>query len=80
MYVYDGVPPDAVTLADPLLAALHVLFEDADTEVVTAVGCVIITVCVRVHEFASVIVHVYVLAANPVAVAAVPPLGVHEYV
>ena len=77
-YVYPGVPPETVTVAAPLLPPLHDTLVCEETEEVIAVGCVIVTVCVRIHAFASVIVHVYVLAASPVAVAAVPPLGAHE--
>src|SRR6185312_3244777 len=46
----------------------------------SAVGCVIITCCVLIQLLASVIVTVYVPAAKPVAVAAVPPLGDQLYV
>ena len=41
-------------------------------------GCVMETVCVFTHIFASVMVQVYVPAARPVAVAAVPPDGAQE--
>jgi hypothetical protein len=44
---------------------------------VIADGSVMLTVFVIEHPFASVIVQVYVPAASPVAVAAVPPAGVH---
>ena len=47
---------------------------------VIALGVPTVTVLVIEHVFASVIVQVYVAAPRPVAVAAVPPLGAHEYV
>ena len=43
-------------------------------------GCVIVAVAVVVQPAASVTVTVYVPAVSPVAVAAVPPEGAHEYV
>jgi hypothetical protein len=60
-----------------VLAPLHSTLVCAETEEARADGCAMVTVCVRVQEFASVIVQVYVIALNPVAVAAVPPLGDH---
>jgi hypothetical protein len=57
--------------------------QDAFTLVVVAAstgGCVIVTVCVIIQPFASVIVQVYVPIARPVAVALVPPVGNHAYV
>src|ERR1700733_8277216 len=47
---------------------------------VNTVGWVIIAFAVAVQPFLSVIVTVYVPAVRPVAVALVPPLGVHAYV
>lgn len=47
---------------------------------VNAGGCVIVNVFVIEHPAGELIVHVYVPAQRPVAVAPVPPEGVHEYV
>ncbi|MNY19192.1 hypothetical protein D3C86_1526140 [compost metagenome] len=44
----------------------------------SAVGSVNVTVLVIWQALASVIVTVYVPAASPEAVAAVPPVGAHE--
>jgi hypothetical protein len=51
-----------------------------DVVAVTAVGCVMVNVLVIEHPTGELIVHVYVPAQRPVAVAAVPPLGAHAYV
>lgn len=75
-YEYGPVPPLAVADADPVLAPQLVFVLVVD--VVIAAGCVIETVCEETHPDASVTVHVYVPAESPVAVAAVPPVGVHE--
>jgi hypothetical protein len=48
--------------------------------VVNAGGCVIVNVRLPVQPLASVTVTVYVPGHNPVAVAALPPEGAHEYV
>jgi len=69
------VPPDPVAVADPF-ACPHVAFTVA-TVALTAVGCVMVTVLVIEHPFASVMVAVYVPAERPVAVAPVPPEGAH---
>jgi hypothetical protein len=65
----------ALIVADPSLPPLHVTSVCADTDEVIAGGCINVTVWVSEQPFASVIVHEYVPALNPVAVAAVPPLG-----
>jgi hypothetical protein len=77
--VYGVVPPEATTVALPLHAALQFTLT-CDCVAVSAVGCVIVNVFVRVHPFASVIVQVYDPAPIAVDVAPVPPLGVHAYV
>jgi hypothetical protein len=45
-----------------------------------AFGCVMFTVCVRVHPPASVMVQVYTAAVLPEMEAVVPPDGAHAYV
>jgi hypothetical protein len=75
--VYGPVPPEAATVAEPLLPPLQRIFVEA---VIAAVGdpaFTMVTECVNVQPFASVMVQVYVPAVNPVAVAAVPPDGAH---
>ena len=72
------MPPLAEIVAAPLLNPLQLTLVTADTDEVSTDGCDIVTVCVLVQLFASVIVTVYVPAARPVAVAAVPPLGAQE--
>jgi hypothetical protein len=57
-YVYDGVPPEADTVADPFVPPLHVMFVCADGLAVSAGGCVMLNVCVAVQLFASVTVTV----------------------
>jgi hypothetical protein len=57
-YVNTPVPPEAATVADPLFPPLHETLVDAEIVEVIAEGCVMLTVCVWVQEFASVIVHV----------------------
>ena len=64
------MPPEGFTVAVPLLPALH----EAGVPVVEAVninGCVIVTVAVAVHKFASVTVTVHVPAVKLVAVTVV---------
>ena len=48
-------------------------------EAVTAAGSAMVTFVDAEHPFASSMVMVYVPAASPVALADVPPLGVHVY-
>jgi hypothetical protein len=68
------------TVADPLFPPKQFTLVNA---VMLAVGpplLTTVTVRVSTHPFASVIVHVYDPAINPVAVAPVPPDGAHAYV
>jgi len=76
--VYPPDPPDATTEAEPF-GLPHI---DATEEVASemADGEVIVNDCVFVQPFASVIVHVYVPATKPEAVAELPPEGDHAYV
>ena len=78
--MYGDVPPVALTVAVPFVALLHVKFTCDCNEGVTPILAATVTVVVVVHPFASVTVHVYVPAANPVAFAFVPPEGVQLYV
>ena len=73
------MPPDTLRLTAPLLPPLQLTF-DAVADPASRAGCVMATVTVLTHPFASVTVHVYEPAASPLAVAAVPPLGDHAYV
>lgn len=78
-YEYGAVPPEAVTVAEPLLPPKQRMFAEL---VIVAPGPPVFAtfaVAVVVHPLASVIVTVYDPAISPVAVAAVPPAGVHEY-
>jgi hypothetical protein len=61
-----------------LLLPLHngLLLEVTDAD--NTAGSVNVTEALPVHELASVIVTVYEPAANPLAVAFVPPEGAHE--
>jgi len=73
------VPPEGFTVAVPLLPALH----EAGVPVVEAVninGCVIVTVAVAVHKFASVTVTVHVPAVKAVAVVCAGAGSFHKYV
>ena len=72
------VPPLLVIVAEPVVPPLQAMFVCEDTEDVIAVGCVMVKFLVMLQEFASVMVQVYVPAASPVAVAAVPPDGAQE--
>jgi hypothetical protein len=56
LYVRVPVPPEAVTVALPLLLPHEVLVGLADA--VMAEGCVMVTVCCMVHPLASVITQV----------------------
>jgi hypothetical protein len=78
--MYEPVPPAAEIVAAPLLPLLQLTFVIDVTLDVSPAGCVMVTVWVLVQELASVMVQVYVPAARPVAVAAVPPAGAQEYV
>ena len=78
--MYGPVPPEALTVAEPLLPAKQ---ETLVVAVITAVGepaFVTVTEAFPVQPFASVNTTVYVPARRPVAVAAVPPDGDHAYV
>jgi hypothetical protein len=77
-YVYEGVPPLADTVADPLLPPHAAGVEETDA--VIAEGSVMLNVPVAEHPLASVIVQVYDPAERPLAVAVVPPAGAHAYV
>ena len=78
--VYPGVPPEGVKLIAPVVPPLQAIF-------VTTVlpfnkgGCVIVKFLVATVPDASVIVHMYVPATKPDAVAVVPPEGdqLYEY-
>ena len=78
--MYGDVPPTGESVAAPFDPPLHEMFVCDETGAEMATGCVIFTVCVVTQLPASVIVQVYVPAANPVAVAAVPPDGAQTYV
>lgn len=79
LYEYGVVPPVTETVADPFVPPLQLIFVCALIVAERPDGCVIETVCVFTHELLSVIVHVYVPAANEFAVAAVPPAGAQLY-
>jgi len=79
-YVYGPVPPATETVAEPLLPPKHETFVEAVIVAVAPAAFVTLTVLVIVQPFASVTVTVYIADVNPVAVAAVPPDGAHEYV
>jgi len=78
-YVFVPVPPVADAVADPLAPPKHETFVGVPIDATKAVGCVMVVVSVSVQPLASVIVTVYVPAANPELIAAVPPL-LHAYV
>ena len=75
-YVSVPVPPDDVTVTDPLLW-LHVA-DCAVTPELIAEGCVITCVIFAWHKFASVTVNVYVPNPNVVMFCVVLPL-LHKY-
>jgi hypothetical protein len=75
--VYVPVPPEATTVAEPLHDPLQVTLT-CDCVAVIAGGCVMVNVLVMEHPAGELIVHVYVPAHNPLAVAPVPPVGAHE--
>jgi hypothetical protein len=77
--VYPGVPLETVTVAVPVLPPLQRTLV-VEVNALIAVGWVTVVVAVAVHPLESVTVAVYVPAASPVAVAAVPPLGAQLYV
>ena len=70
--VLEPVPPTAKALADPFEPPLQLTLVTV-VEAVTAVGCVIVTLAVVVHVFASVTVTVYVPAVKADFVAVDPP-------
>jgi len=80
LYVYEPVPPVAVTTAIPSVLELHNGLLLAVIVAFNTAGSVNVTFAVVVHPFASVTVTVYEPAAKPLAVAEVPPEGAHEYV
>jgi len=57
-YVYEPVPPLTLTVAEPLVPPLQETLICAEAEVTRAAGCMIVKLCVAVHEFASVTVTV----------------------
>lgn len=74
--MYAGVPPDALTAALPF--GLPHVAGVVDVVAASAGGCVMVNVRVIVHPAGpDVMVHVYVPAHSPVALAPVPPLGAH---
>src|SRR6185437_80675 len=78
--VYAGVPPEGEAVAVPL-GSVPPQAEGVDEPAIAiARGCVIIAEAVAVHPLASVTVTVYVPALRLLAVALVPPLGVHAKV
>ena len=70
------MPPEAITEADPLAFPQVDCMNEVVREI--AVGCVTVVIAVVIHPFASVIVHVYVPAINPDALAVFPHEGAHE--
>jgi hypothetical protein len=66
-------------VAVPVVPPLHKTGVE-DVVPVTAVGCVMVNDLVIEHPAGELIVHVYVPAQSPVAVAPVPPEGAQEYV
>jgi hypothetical protein len=80
--VYGAVPPDGVTVALPSLPPAQVTgVVCAAIALSAAVGCVIVTLAVVVHMFASVTVNVFNPTVKPVrdgviVYGAVPPDGV----
>ena len=68
------MPPIALAVAEPSDPLLQVTFEFTTDDATSAVGSVMVTLDVLVHEFASDIVTVYVPAPRPVSVAAVSPV------
>ena len=62
-------------VAEPVEAPLQLTLVWEETDEVMADGWVSVAVCVFVQTFASFIVHVYVPAARPLAVTALPPDG-----
>ena len=73
-YIYGDVPPVALAVAPPSNPLLQVTFEFTTDDATSAVGSVIVTLDVLVHEFASDMVTVYVPAATPVIDAVVAEL------
>jgi hypothetical protein len=69
--VYVPFPPEATTVALPVHAPLQSTFT-CDCVAVMAGGCVMVTVRVPVHPFASVTVNVYVPAQSADAVFVAP--------
>jgi hypothetical protein len=78
-YVYGGVPPPSIIVAEPLHAPLQFTFT-CEVVIVNAGGCVMLKVCVIEQPAGELIVQVYEPAHNPLAVAPVPPVGSQAYV
>jgi hypothetical protein len=79
--VKPPAPPNAAfTEAAPFEPPKQLTLVCAEAVIEIADGAVIVNACVVVQLLASVTVTVYVPAASPVAVAAVPPVGVQTYV
>jgi hypothetical protein len=78
-YVYGVTPPEGITVACPLQTPLQVT-GNAAAVISSALGCVMVTVAVTEQPVASVTVTVYGPAVKLVPVAALPPVGAHEYV
>ena len=79
--MYGAVPPVTVNVAVPL----HCPLQSGATNVLVMVKgdpvfAIVTIICDVKHPVASVTVQVYVPGQSPVAVAFVPPLGVHKYV
>jgi hypothetical protein len=68
VYVYGVVPPEGVTLTEPLFIPLHNALLSVLAVAANKVGCVTVAVVVVVQLCASVTVTVYVPAARPVAI------------
>jgi hypothetical protein len=78
LYVYGPVPPEALTVAEPLLPPKQRIFAEAVMVAVGEPAFVIVMVRVIVHPFASVTTTTYAPAASPVGFDPLPE-GDHEY-
>jgi len=79
--VYGAVPPVTVFVDVPSQTPLQdALVSEPDNVKPPPVLVIVITAVDVLHNVASVTVTVYVPGHRPVAVAALPPLGAHEYV
>jgi hypothetical protein len=77
-YVYPEVPPDTVTVAEPVVPPLHNTLLTA-VDVTKAVGSAIVTISVIVHPLASVTVTVFTPAVWPIITEVVAVVD-HKYV